>query len=233
MNIRNYLLMLASCSFILAANNALAGVNEKVQVIGAYADIDAEALYIVGLGFDSGKTLAVSLGASGDISNFCLADPAVTPQVITCDFSVAGMPEPGDYRLVVSTGNGVMRNDTFDLTIGSGGLIGPQGPAGEPGPQGPVGETGLTGPQGPQGPVGETGPIGPVGPQGPAGESYAGGDLTITGNLTVEGGIADLGDMIKINGSCYIPNPFAFVVGDGADAEVIVIPNVLQSIPCP
>ncbi len=37
---------------------------------------------------------------------------------------------PGDYRLTVSTGNGSIRNDEYDLTIGA---VGPAGPQGVPG----------------------------------------------------------------------------------------------------
>lgn len=158
--------------------------NNHLLIVGALADFGADALYIVGQGFDAGRSLSVGLGATGDISSLCAADLGASPQVITCDFSLEGMPSAGDYLLTVATGGGASQYDEYDLTIGavgSQGEPGPIGPQGEQGIVGPQGEQGISGPQGeqgptgPQGPIGITGPAGPSGPQGPAGEDGDGG----------------------------------------------------------
>ena len=75
----------------------------------------------------------------------------------------------GSYLLQVVTKNYTNTQATFDLTIGSAGLQGPQGLQGPPGPRGLQGEQGVAGPTGPQGPTGLTGAIGETGPQGPDG----------------------------------------------------------------
>jgi hypothetical protein len=87
---------------------------------------------------------------------------------------IALMPSlpPGDYRLVVVTGNNM--SVEFDMTVGA---VGPEGPAGPSGPQGPAGATGLAGAVGPQGPTGESGQPGPPGPQGLQGLPGADGAL--------------------------------------------------------
>ncbi|MBM3219237.1 MAG: hypothetical protein FJZ38_11270 [Candidatus Rokubacteria bacterium] len=53
--------------------------------------------------------------------------------------------QPGDYRLMVSTGNGDSRTDFWDLTIGGAGLQGPPGPAGQNGKDGAPGLNGQNG----------------------------------------------------------------------------------------
>lgn len=85
---------------------------------------------------------------------------------------------PGDYRLVVATGQSTNQYDSYGVTVGA---VGPKGTKGDTGPTGPTGAIGPTGPQGipgsegpqgsqgPQGPVGPTGPVGPQGTPGPAG----------------------------------------------------------------
>jgi hypothetical protein len=73
---------------------------------------------------------------------------------------------PGTYVLVAWSGNGSVREDSMDITIGAEGPVGPQGPQGDTGPQGPGG---AAGPAGPAGAAGPPGPRGAVGPQGPTG----------------------------------------------------------------
>lgn len=77
---------------------------------------------------------------------------------------------------------------------GPAGSQGPRGLTGPAGPQGPQGEPGPQGEQGPAGPQGLRGSTGPMGLQGPAGPAgTAGPDLTLTGNLQVDGNTT-LGD---------------------------------------
>ena len=214
MKIKNMSAFFLMLPLAILSNGAFAAVksskDKEVEIIGAYADLDESVLYVVGLGFDSGNSFSVSLGAVGEITNLCSAQLVDTPQVISCDFSTVGMPTEGDYRLGVSTGNGEKKNDSFDLTIGGVGLAGPAGPVG------------------PQGPVGETGPAGP---------GYDGGDLTVTGNLSVEGGFSNLGDMIKVGETCFVPGYLettSIVIldsGDGATSSVEAFG--LRATPCP
>lgn len=102
------------------------------------------------------------------------------------------------------------------LTICSGSVAGPAGPAGAVGPAGPAGAVGPAGPQGPPGPagvpgdgsggsvagsVGPAGPAGPAGPPGPAGapgsvstaspNTWTGPQLfaVVRGSSTVEPGV--------------------------------------------
>ncbi len=227
------MLSLVSISLSSAAATANDSNNGDIDIIGALATPADAALYIVGIGFDGGGPLTVNLGAVGDISQLCSTDFVAMPQVLTCDFSMTGMPSDGDYRLAVSTGNGSKKSDTFDLTIGNAGLIGPEGPMGPQGETGPQGPQGAPGPQGPQGDTGPQGPIGETGPQGPAGSAYEGGDLTITGNLTVEGGIVSSSDIIQLGATCYTPQYFSFdVEPNDTDGSFISIPALLP-VPCP
>ncbi|HEY7791513.1 MAG TPA: IPT/TIG domain-containing protein [Vicinamibacterales bacterium] len=130
------------------------------------------------------------------VTTVTLSGSPLTVISATDDQVVVTLPAgtaPGDYALVVATGNGQPEIASWDLTLGAVGAqgpkgdqgvqgpigpmgpIGPQGPQGVPGPVGPQGPTGLTGPQGPTGPKGDAGPAGPqgptglTGPQGPTG----------------------------------------------------------------
>jgi len=86
---------------------------------------------IVGLNLDNGLSLTVTLGNS-----------PVPLDVLTADSTqiVAALPDPltpGDHLLIVSTGMGTSRRDSYDLTVGA---VGPQGPPGPPGavPEGSI-----------------------------------------------------------------------------------------------
>jgi hypothetical protein len=88
---------------------------------------------------------------------------------------------PGTYLLSVSAGTAPNEFATIDITVGTQGPIGLQGPKGDTGATGPAGSKGDTGPtgqtgaQGPKGDAGPTGPIGAQGSQGPKGEMGATG----------------------------------------------------------
>lgn len=77
--------------------------------------------------------------------------------------------------LVYVVGDGFRRSECRDrdqlVTINTGGVPGPQGPAGPVGPAGPQGEAGPQGDVGPAGPQGPAGPAGAQGPAGPAGSA--------------------------------------------------------------
>jgi hypothetical protein len=158
-------------SSVVMAQTAFAGdnknntpTNNEIIITEIYVDLEANTIVISGLNFDNGGVPTVLLG------NY--PAPLTLVGTPTANQIVAIVPDVpyGDYLLKVSTGNGVIRYDSYNLTIGTGGLQGP------PGPQGPVGATGSAGPQGEQGPQGLQGPQGPpgeqglTGPQGPPGE---------------------------------------------------------------
>lgn len=63
----------------------------------------------------------------------------------------------------------------LDITLLTGGSVGPAGPAGPIGPAGPAGPIGATGTQGPAGATGAQGSAGATGAQGPAGPTGAQG----------------------------------------------------------
>jgi hypothetical protein len=105
------------------------------------------------------------------------------------------------YLLTVSSGTGVSKYDTFNLTIGPVGPEGPEGAVGPQGPEGPQGEPGLPGPQGPAGPAGPQGLQGEMGPAGLQGEK---GDKGDTGSFP-SGSAA--GDMQYWNGTQWVMIP--------------------------
>lgn len=84
----------------------------------------------------------------------------------------------GSYVLTAWTGNGSVREDSMDITIGAEGPEGPKGIQGEIGPQGEQGIQGDQGPQGEQGPEGPQGPPGPIGPKGDPGDPGDIGSIT-------------------------------------------------------
>ncbi len=135
-----------------------------VQVVVLNAE-DHTELVITGFRFDNGRRPTVRLGG------IPLEVTSAGPTVIT-----ARAPSdllPGNYELVVRTGFGAGRRDSFSgVTIGvagPAGEAGPPGPAGEVGPEGPRGATGAQGTQGLPGPAGPAGPVGPAGLPGEPG----------------------------------------------------------------
>ena len=126
-------------------------------ISNVFVDFDRSLIIIVGASFDFGKPLKIMLGAPdnmGDITSLCTPHFSSVPETIMCDFSADALPSAGDYRLIVSTGNGQSQADQYDLTIGA------VGPAGPRGPQGLQGDTGPQGPPGPQGIQGIPGNLG-------------------------------------------------------------------------
>ena len=91
---------------------------------------------------------------------------------------------PAGTACTVTNGTGVTAANVTNVAVActsSGGIPGPQGPAGPAGPQGPAGPAGATGPAGPAGKTGATGPAGPAGAMGVAGPSGAPGPTGATG----------------------------------------------------
>ena len=164
----------ATLAFAVTSVFADGGGNRSPKVTEAYVDFDERYLVILGSTFPSQRKLNVSLGEIGDIGDHCVVYRRFDPQEIHCDLGVVGIPDDGNYVLVVSkTGRGDdddeddNRNNgsRFEITIGA------EGPEGPVGPQGPEGPIGAQGPAGPAGADGAQGPEGPQGPQGPPGLS--------------------------------------------------------------
>jgi hypothetical protein len=151
-------------------------------------------LVVTGYNFNNGGTVQLTLGG--------------TPLIVqsqTDTVLVADLPDsilPGSYILVAWSGNGAVREDSMDITVGAEGPAGPQGEIGPEGPQGPQGLPGADGtdgvngldgancwdniqggistadcigPKGNKGDKGEPGPEGPQGPAGPPGSDGAPG----------------------------------------------------------
>ena len=105
-----------------------------------------ESLTILGKHFDFGPgPLVVTLAGTQLTIDQGLTD--VTQGRIVTHLP-ALFTQPGDYLLVVSTGNGQSQNDEYDLTIGA---VGPQGPEGEVGQDGAAGQDGADGKDGTNG----------------------------------------------------------------------------------
>jgi hypothetical protein len=186
----------ASC----AISNVLAQDAPVIRAVVPMQDIGALAIIGDNLPLTN-KTLSVRLGPDGepgDITAFCRVSAPRT--VISCSFP-GGLPQDGDYRLLVG-GDGGAR---FDVTLGATGLpgpagaigpTGPAGPAGAAGPAGPAGTPGGPGPVGPEGPVGDAGQLGPAGAagtMGPAGVKGPNGPVGIEGARGPMGPIGDVG----------------------------------------
>ena len=161
------------CTGVLAMLflSAITFAAPPAKIAGAFPNMAAGTLTVVGTGFDSKDHVT--------LSGTPLVVQSATPTqlVVTLPPSFA----PGTYRLEVGRGPAHRDGDdggSLDITIGADGPVGPlgpQGPAGVTGslgpigPIGPVGAAGATGAQGPQGAAGSTGAQGPQGPQGPQG----------------------------------------------------------------
>jgi len=85
-----------------------------IEILAAYVDFDNDTITLYGINFDNGTEPVVTLGLLGE------ADlDSYTGSQIILDFSSGGLPADGDYRVVVTTGRGNDRTDTYDLTIGA------------------------------------------------------------------------------------------------------------------
>lgn len=169
---------------------------KTLKIIQVTVDVDSAELYIHGK----------NLQRKNRIPRVKLAGNELVVSSVTNELIIASLQPgtlAGDYLLMVSSGRGETKRDTYDLTIGAVGPVGPQGPQGEigltgaqgmkgetgatgpvgavgpmgprgfTGPQGLAGDTGAVGAVGSQGPLGPVGPAGPEGPQGPAGTSFS------------------------------------------------------------
>jgi len=181
------LISIAAQSAWAAANNANSATPPELFITEAFitfADAtcsDSDTVTITGTNFLNGDPPVIVFGEFGVLTTLCVA---ATDTELVGELPAA-LPD-GDYRVEVSTGNGVVNYDAYDLTVGAvgptgeTGAQGPQGKLGDTGPQGVQGKLGDTGPQGAQGKLGDTGAqgvqgkLGDTGPQGPAGEDGAG-----------------------------------------------------------
>ncbi|HYM21576.1 MAG TPA: IPT/TIG domain-containing protein [Vicinamibacterales bacterium] len=170
------------------------------SIAGAFPNLAAGTLTVVGTGFDPQANVA--------LSGTPLAVQSATPTrlVVTLPQSLA----PGTYRLVVGHGGNANGADdaALDITIGAAGPVGPLGP------QGPAGVTGSLGPMGPIGPVGAAGATGAQGPQGAAGPTGPQGATGSTGQQGPKGLTGDTGSSVRASATPYDGTP------DGVDFAV-------------
>ena len=160
---------------------------DHLLITAVQVDETLDTITIMGQQFNFGTgPLVVTLGQVGDITAKCQTPPP-TATLITCQFSVGGLPPAGDYLLTVSNGTGQSQNDSYALTIGAVGAQGPRGATGATGPAGPTGPTGATGATGPTGPTGPTGATGATGPSGPSGPQGPAGNLGLAGQMCPAG----------------------------------------------
>jgi len=136
--------------------------SNRLQILGVVPDLSNQLLFIAGRNFGTAKPLVFLDDVPLTVNAFSSATIDVTlPEHV--------LDAPGSYLLVVAratsgpvpqpgVGNPVV--DSFALTLGAVGPIGPQGE---------VGPRGMAGPQGEMGPIGPQGTIGLTGPQGPQG----------------------------------------------------------------
>jgi hypothetical protein len=177
----------------LALVGAFASLLAAVPVQAARLNIQGvetsgQTITIVGTGFlpHDRSRVRVFLGEApgNDISTQCVT-PAPTDTTIVCTFA-AGLPEPGDYRLVVSRKSGDSledrseNTDQYDLTLGGIGSPGPRGDPGAKGDPGAPGQAGAKGDTGAQGIQGLPGPAGAPGAPGPAGSDGTGRTINLT-----------------------------------------------------
>jgi len=142
-----------------------------------------DQLVITGHNFRNGGEVALTLGGT--------PLKVISHEETTIIAEIPADVLPGSYVLIAWTGNGSVREDSLDLTIGAEGPQGPQGPAGADGQDGTDGTNGqdgsdgqdgancydgigtsvadCIGPQGLKGETGDKGDTGPTGPQGPEG----------------------------------------------------------------
>ncbi|MFC1776845.1 IPT/TIG domain-containing protein [Pseudomonadota bacterium] len=143
LNVRQFTLLII-CSFLLIVSfPAIAKPEQPKKPVISEVFVDTTSaspdtlITIIGSNFDNPD---VSLGTQGFLT------------VTDWDETMIEVETPveldGDYKLTVSQGINGKNTDEFDLTISSGGGVGPQGPVGPPGPAGASstgGGGGLTG----------------------------------------------------------------------------------------
>ena len=163
------------------------GTNSPQQLVITTATIDVSSAVITIAGRNLGTTapdafLGLPNGGIVDLSSEVL----VSPTELTATLPVGILP--GNYLLVVRSGNGSTRIDSMDITIGGGaGSQGATGPIGPPGPQGPAGADGADGATGAAGTNGTNGADGATGPQGPQGNPGVDGATGPTGAAGTNG----------------------------------------------
>ena len=169
---------------------------QKVEVTYDQLTSKPVRMFIHGANFDNGGAPDVTLG---DLP--LLIDPNTPPtySLVVVDLTQPD-PNPGTYRLRVSTGSLSGQRSTISVTLGAQGPQGAQDPAGVDGAEGPQGPTGPAGPkgeqgsQGPAGPKGDAGAAGPAGPQGSQGAVGPAGPAGQTGAAGPEGPPGPKGD---------------------------------------
>jgi hypothetical protein len=149
-----YTVIFVMLTLLALSPNATFAKGQLLTITKVAVDFSSDTLTITGKDFDYKdiSELRVSLGEFGDITVLCGGPPSPTATVIICDFQgVGGLPDDGDYRLIVSTSDKDKdkQSDNYDLTIGAVGLRGP------PGPPGPKGNPGASNRQRLLGDVGE------------------------------------------------------------------------------
>jgi hypothetical protein len=212
----------------LVSGSAVAGAEARLVIQGV--EVAGQTLTIVGTGLAprDHNRLRVFLGEApgNDISTLC-ATPPPTDTAIVCTFT-GGLPQPGDYRLVVSRKNAdsledrSANTDQFDLTVGG---VGPQGPQGEPGPKGDPGAPGAPGQPGQAGatgPQGVPGPQGPQGERGPAGADGTGRTINLTIDATQFPGIVAQ-DFTALFPHALVNTTRMFMNGIAVDCRVVVV----------
>ena len=126
----------------------------------------------------------------------------------------------GNENKVEISGDGTDASPyNWAFTLDTGGLIGPQGPAG------PKGDTGPAGPQGPAGPKGDTGPAGPQGDDQIKWLYFAPSGVSMSGNNVFEiVGAWGIDSGKDISGGVRIPfKPGAGITIDVSDDERAIV----------
>lgn len=108
--------VIGSALLVLVTSPGTAWADAHLMIQGV--DVEGQTITIVGTGFTpkDKNRLRVLLGEApgNDISAQCLT-PAPTDTAIVCSFP-GGLPNPGDYRLVVSKKNGESLQDRSENT---------------------------------------------------------------------------------------------------------------------
>ncbi len=141
------------------------GTNSPGQLVITAATVDVSSTVITITGQNLGNTApAAFLGLPDGTIVDLLFETLVTPNTFDADLPASILP--GNYLLIVRSGNGSNRIDSMDITIGIQGEQGIQGDQGDQGIQGIQGDQGDQGDQGIQGIQGIQGVTGPTGAAG-------------------------------------------------------------------
>jgi hypothetical protein len=125
--------LLVPVLLVLLLGTVTGGEKPQLVILSAQADQTSGTMLIQGQNF---------LGKSKDDSVVTLAENPLTIHSVSDTEIWAELPAgvtPGSYLLTVSRGQGSVKNDSFNLTIGAVGPAGPQGEAGPTGAMGPPG----------------------------------------------------------------------------------------------